>query len=150
MESKKLKVATNNLLQVTYEDLWQNGEKTLMLIFSWLGVQISSKECKEFWDECQIANLRSNRLEEAPWDLGTEPQKFYRKGGTENWRSELTLREAFLIEHFTRDLMAEFGFVAASRRKIIFPLIVASRLRYAVAWRLRARKYKRQISERDL
>ena len=120
-----------------------------MSIFSWLGVQSSSKECRKLLDECQIDNLRNNRLEAAPWDLAAEPQEFYRKGGTENWRTELTPREAFLIEHLTRDLMAEFGFVAASRRKIIFPLIVASRLRYAVAWRLRARKSKREISERD-
>ena len=40
-ESKNLKAATNNFLQVTYEDLWQNGEKTLMSVFSWLGVQIA-------------------------------------------------------------------------------------------------------------
>ena len=80
-ESKNLKAATENFLQVTYEDLWQNGEKTLMSVFSWLGVQISFDECRKILDECQIANLRSNRLEAAPWDLTAEPKEFYRKGG---------------------------------------------------------------------
>ena len=143
-ESKNLKAATENFLQVTYEDLWQNGEKTLMSVFSWLGVQITFDECRKILDECQIANLRSNRLEAAPWDLTAEPKEFYRKGGTENWRSELTPRERFLVEHLTRDLMTEFGYVAASRRKMILPLILASRLRFGVAWRLHARKSRHE------
>ncbi len=143
-ESKNLKAATENFLQVTYEDLWQNGEKTLMSVFSWLGVQISFDECRKILEECQITNLRSNRLEAAPWDLTAEPKEFYRKGGTENWRSELTPRETFLIEHLARDLMTEFGYVAASRRKMILPLIIASRLRFGVAWRLHARKSRRE------
>ncbi len=143
-ESKNLKAATENFLQVTYEDLWQNGEKTLISVFSWLGVQITFDECRKILDECQIANLRSNRLEAAPWDLTAEPKEFYRKGGTENWRSELTPRETFLIEHLTRDLMTEFGYVAASRRKMILPLILASRLRFGVAWRLHARKSRHE------
>jgi hypothetical protein len=143
-ESKNLKTATNNFLQVTYEDLWQNGAKTLLSVFSWLSVQIASDECRKILDECQIANLRSNRLEAAPWDLAAEPKEFYRKGGTENWRSELTPRETYLIEHLARDLMTEFGFAPRSRRKVILPLIIASRLRYAIAWRLQARKMNRQ------
>jgi Sulfotransferase family len=145
-ESKNLKAATDNFLQVTYEDLWQNGEQTLMSVFSWLDVQISFDECRKILDECQITNLRGNRLEAPPWDLAAEPKEFYRKGGTENWRSELTPREAFLIEHLARDLMTEFGFVAASRRKMILPLIIANRLRFGVAWRLRARKLRRESS----
>jgi Sulfotransferase family len=143
-ESKNLKAATNNFLQVTYEDLWKDGENTLTSVFSWLGVQISFDQCKKILDECQIANLRGNRLEAAPWDLTAEPKDFYRKGGIENWRSELTPREAFLIEHLARDLMTEFGFVAASRRKIVLPLIIANRLRFGLAWRLRARKSQRE------
>ena len=145
-ESKKLKAATDNFLQVTYQDLWHNGEQTLISIFSWLGVQVSQTECSTILRECQIANLRGGRLEGAPWDMGTEPKEFYRKGGTENWRSELTPREAFLVEYLTRDLMTEFGFVANSRPKIIFPLVIASRLRFAIAWRLLARQSKREAS----
>lgn len=145
-ESKKLKAATDNFMQVTYQDLWHNGEETLTSIFSWLGVQVSQTECSTILRECQIANLRGGRLEGAPWDMTTEPQEFYRKGGTENWRSELTPRETFLIEHLARDLMTEFGFVADSRPRIIFPLIIASRLRFALAWRLVARQAKREAS----
>ncbi len=145
-ESKNLKAATNNFLQVTYEDLWGSGENTLMSVFSWLGVQISVDECRKALDECQIANLRGNRLEAAPWDLTAEPKEFYRKGGTENWRSELTPRETFLIEHLAGDLMTEFGYVAAARRKMILPLIIASRLRFGVAWRLHARKSRLETS----
>ena len=143
-ESKNLKAATENFMQVTYEDLWQNGENTLMSVFSRLGVQISFDECRKILDECQIANLRSNRLEASPWDLTAEPKEFYRKGGTENWRNELTPRETFLIEHLARDLMTEFGYVAAARRKMILPLIIASRLRFGVAWRLHTRKSRRE------
>jgi hypothetical protein len=40
--------------------------------------------------------------------------------------------------------MSEFGFVADSRPKIIFPLIIASHLRFAIAWRLLARQSKRE------
>jgi Sulfotransferase family len=145
-ESKKLKAATDNFLQVTYQDLWHNGEETLTSIFSWLGVEVGQTECSTILRECQIANLRGGRLEGAPWDMATEPKEFYRKGGTENWRSELTPREAFLVESLTRDLMTEFGFIADSRPKIIFPLIIASRLRFAIAWRLLARQYKREAS----
>jgi hypothetical protein len=45
-----------------------------------------------------------------------------------------------------RDLMTEFGFVADSPPKIIFPLIIATRLRFAIAWRLLARQSKREAS----
>ena len=145
-ESKKLKATTDNFMQVTYKDLWNNGEGTLISIFSWLGVQVSQIKCSTILRECQIANLRGGRLEGAPWKMATEPQEFYRKGGTENWRSELTPREAFLVEYLTRDLMTEFGFVADSPPKIIFPLIIASRLRFAIAGLLLARQSKREAS----
>jgi hypothetical protein len=143
-ESKKLKAATDNFLEVKYQDLWHNGGETLISIFSWLGIQVSQTECSTILRECQIANLRDGRLEGAPWDMATEPKEFYRKGGTENWRSELTSREAFLVEYLARNLMSEFGFVADSRPKIIFPLIIASHLRFAIAWRLLARQSKRE------
>jgi len=145
-ESKKLKATTNNYLQVRYEDLWHNGEQTLMSIFSWLGVENCHAECSAILRECQIANLRGGRLDGAPWDMAAEPREFYRTGGTENWRSELTPREAFLVEHLARTLMTEFGFIADSRSKIIFPLIIASRLRFAISWRLLARRSKQEAS----
>ncbi len=147
-ESKELRTATDNFLQVSYQDLSAAGEETLMSIFSWLGVEIGAKECGEILSECRIDNLRGNRLTAAPWDLSAEPPEFYRKGGTETWRSDLTPREAFLVEHLTRELMTEFGFVAELPRKIIFPLILASRLRHALAWRVRARKSKREAPDR--
>ena len=145
-ESKKLKATTDNFMQVTYQDLWHNGEETLISIFSWLGVQVSQTECSTILRECQIANLRGGRLEGAPWNMATEPQEFYRKGGTENWRSELTPRQTFFAEYLTRDLMSEFGFVAELWTKNYLPLIIASRLRFAIAWRLLARKSKREAS----
>jgi Sulfotransferase family len=147
-QSKCLKAATNNFLQVNYQDLWHDGASTLGSIFSWLGAPLSATQCSTILDECRIDKLRGNRLAAAPWDLSAEPQGFYRKGGTESWRTELTRREAYLIEHLTRDLMNELGFVASSRRKIIFPLIVASRFRYAVAWRRRSRQAKREALNR--
>ena len=136
-ESKKLKATTDNFMQVTYQDLWHNGEETLISIFSWLGVQVSQTECSTILRECQIANLRGGRLEGAPWNMATEPQEFYRKGGTENWRSELTPREAFLVEYLTRDLMSEFGFVAELSTKnypssdYCKPFAVCDRLAFA-------------------
>lgn len=147
-ESKKLRAATDNFRQVSYQDLSLAGEETLMSIFSWLGIGIGARECGEILKECQIDNLRDNRLAAAPWDLSAEPAEFYRKGGTETWRSELSPREAFLVEHLTRDLMRELGFVAAAPRKIIVPLILASRLRHALAWRLHARKSGREARHR--
>jgi hypothetical protein len=68
-------------MQVTYRDLWHNGEETLISIFSWLGVQVSQIECSTILRECQIANLRGGRLEGAPWEMATKPKEFYRKGG---------------------------------------------------------------------
>jgi hypothetical protein len=143
-ESKFLKAATPNFLQVNYRDLWDDGSRTLASIFAWLGVPTSTRQCSEILRECEIDNLRNNRLTDAPWDLSAEPAEFYRRGGTESWRGELSAREAYLVECLTRDLMREFGFVASSRRKIVLPLIVLSRFRHAVAWRWRAENSKRE------
>lgn len=143
-KSQGLKAASNNFLQVRYEDLWQHGEETLLSVFSWLGVDISPQECSQYLSECNIDNLRNNRLTGAPWDLTKEPKDFYRKGGTETWRNELTAREVYLIEHLTRELMREFGYAPVStRRKFILPLIVASRIRTGIAWRIQARRANR-------
>jgi hypothetical protein len=142
-EGKKLKRATDNYREVRYEDLWQRGEDTLMEIFSWLGVEVSADDCSRFVDDCQIINLRNNCLERAPWDLSAEPREFYRKGGIDNWKTELTPREVYLIEHLTRDLMAEFGFVAEAKPRIILPLIIRNRLQFAFGWRLQMRREKR-------
>lgn len=143
-KSQGLKATSNNFLQIRYEDLWQHGEETLLSVFSWLGVDISPQECSQYLSECDIDNLRNNRLTGAPWDLTTEPKDFYRKGGTETWRDELTAREVYLIEHLTHELMREFGYAPVStRRKFILPLIVASRIRTGIAWRLQARRANR-------
>ncbi|HTV43854.1 MAG TPA: sulfotransferase [Stellaceae bacterium] len=140
--SRSLSAATDNFLQVGYRDLWENGPQTLRSVFAWLGVEIGIEECGAMLDQCRIGNLRAHRLPDAPWDLAAEPAEFYRAGGTETWRSELTAREIYLVEHLTRELMRELGFAAGARRKIILPLIVASRLRHAIAWRRNARKAK--------
>ncbi len=144
-ESQKLRAATRNFLEIRYEDLQLNGIDTLTSVFSWMGVTVSCSEAQSYLRECDIDNLRSHRLERAPWDLTAEPKGFYRKGGIENWRSELTPRESYLVEHLTRDLMTQYGYNSASqRRKIVLPLIIVSRVRAAISWRLDMRRAQRE------
>ncbi|MGH7045561.1 MAG: sulfotransferase family protein [Stellaceae bacterium] len=146
--SRTLRAATDNFLQIGYRDLWENGPQTLKSIFAWLGAETGIEECGAMLNECRIDNLRANRLPDAPWDLSAEPAEFYRTGGTETWRGELTAREVYLVEHLTRELMHELGFAPGARRKIILPLIISSRLRHAIAWRRNARKSQEDAVQR--
>jgi Sulfotransferase family len=141
--AKRLQQATPNFLQVTYEELKQNGPQLLSSIFSWIGIDTTNDECERIVAECDIENLRDNQLDKAPWDLSLEPNNFYRNGALDSWRNELTSRQCFLIEHTARDLMREFGYTPTARRKIIFPLVVKCRLTQIVSWRLAAMRERR-------
>lgn len=139
--SRQLKAATKNFLEVRYEDLWERGDQTLMAIFSWLGLAVSQGDCQNYLKDCEIDKLRGNRLQTAPWDLASEPKDFYRKGGIETWRSELTRREVYLVEHLAHSLMTQYGYAPTETRpRLILPLIVASRIQTAIMWRLDARR----------
>ena len=133
--------ATTNYLEVRYEDLKQQGARTLLSIFEWIGVASSAGECQALLEDTSIDKLRSGSVKDAPWDIAAEPQGFYREGETASWRKILSEFETFLVEAQVRELMTALGYQPEARFRTLFRIghasqvAVLERARAALRWR---------------
>lgn len=157
---REIPSGTQNYLEIQYRDLKQDGVRTLRSVFAFCGVEYSDAEAAEILGEYEIDRLRNadapglaseiNRL--ARKDGGGTWSGF-RKGEIEGWRSDLTWREVFLVEHIAGKLMDELGYVRAATTQGGRPSVkgltaVASAGLYDnIPWRLqeRWRRYKRRV-----
>jgi hypothetical protein len=74
--------AAKSYLEVRYEDLRQDGDRTLKSVFAWCGAEILR--------EHQIDRLRSRETRGAAWPFNGPPEGFFRKVEIDSWRSDLT------------------------------------------------------------
>ena len=114
-EGREIAKRTKNYREIRYEDLLTNGQETLRSTFAWMGVELTAAECQEVLDRHTIDKLRSGAVGDAPWNVGEEPQGFFRKGGAEEWKSELSRHQVLFIEAMTRREMLIFGYQAVSK-----------------------------------
>jgi hypothetical protein len=101
---------TRNYIEIRYESLHTDGASELLRMFQWLGVQVPLTEATEYLRRCNIDDVRSGALNSAPWELGREPEAFYRRGERGSWRSELTGLQIAIIEQLTRKEMIALGY----------------------------------------
>ncbi len=140
-EGRAIEGATKNYLKVRYEDLKEQGVRTLLSIFEWMGTESSPSECLEFLEDTSIEKLRSGSVKDTPWDIASEPQGFYREGEAASWRKVLSEFETFLVEAQVKELMTALGYNPEARSRTLFRIAHASqvavleRARAALRWR---------------
>ncbi|HUB98062.1 MAG TPA: sulfotransferase [Stellaceae bacterium] len=142
-QARFIRSVTPNFLEVRYEDLAGNGAATLRRVFRWMGIEASDEECGAYLTTYRIDNVRSGKVDGAPWPLASEPQGFFRNGETDAWRRELTPRQIHIIDRLTAPMAKELGYPPATGgglsadRIIVACLLAGERLRTALRWRAR-------------
>jgi hypothetical protein len=122
-------------LRVRYESLEADGPETLSGLLDWLGLPRSEGDAESAVERCSIDRLKKAAgrpgdlaMETAaevhdpespgsdrpasPWDLPNEPDGFFRSGGSEGWREELSPSQVATIEYVARQEIEalEYGF----------------------------------------
>ena len=119
---------------VRYEDVYKDPGLELSALFGWLGLDASVDLVERAVEETRIDRLQEGDSD-APWNLSEEPEGFFRKGGTGNWRDDLARSQSSVVEYVCEELMVEFGYEPDRRRQI-------PPLRFWVPW------LRDQITER--
>lgn len=97
--------------EVRYEDLRREPETRLADLFAWLGLGMDADAVRAAVAACEVNGLANAATDvKAPWDLGAEPDGFYRGAPVEHWRAELSARDVRMIEYITGAAMVELGY----------------------------------------
>lgn len=95
--------------EVRYEDLLSDAAPRLAEIFAWMGIDPSGELCARVAEETRIGKLQQ-ATSQAAWDLAREPQGFFRKGKSDGWKEDLSLREVAVVEAIAGPLMEELHY----------------------------------------
>jgi len=123
---------TRDYREVRYEELKERGPAVLAPLMEWIGAPTAADECAAAIARYCVRNLAEKRVE-APWDLGKEPLRFYRRGEADGWRTELTARQIRDIEAIAGPVMRELGYKPHFSKPA---LSVGERVRAVAKWRL--------------
>jgi hypothetical protein len=102
--------------EISYERLHADGADQIAALFAWLKEPISDEEAAGYVAACAFDKMRR------PVTSTEEADKlFYRRGGVDSWRRELSGSDIAIIERLTRKQMAALGYepVAGSRDRAI-------------------------------
>lgn len=122
-DGRQIASATHRYQEVDFRELLADGPKVLMRLFSTLGIPSTPDECRQYFDECSIQNLKSGKLENAPFDVIRSGRYRFRMGTTDGWRVELSQWEVALVERLAGPLMSELGFAQTEKNKTISILV---------------------------
>ncbi|HUC09247.1 MAG TPA: sulfotransferase [Stellaceae bacterium] len=140
--AREIASATENYIEVRYDDLSHDGVRTLQTVFAWSGVEVSAAQAAEILDQHRIDRLRSRLAPGAAYPFDNRVDGMYRKGEVDGWRSDLTPRQVLLIERLTRELMEELEYAPADhgrpvwRSATILPALLGDWVRNGLAWRM--------------
>lgn len=121
--------------ELRYEDLYERPERELTELLDWLSLEVPPDFVAEAVRETSVDRMRSGETD-APWDLDAEPEGFVRKGGTGNWRDELSRSQAAVVEYVCSDLMPAFGYRPRRSRTVPPPGFYLPWLRDQIRGRL--------------
>jgi hypothetical protein len=96
-----------------YSDMWADLDGEMRRVAAELGVPIDEDQWPRFVDAAGLTSMRSHAARTAPeahLGLWASPERFFRSGGTRDWRSLLTSED---IAHFHERLQALAGDAAA-------------------------------------
>lgn len=102
--------------EIRYEDLSDRGDEVLLGILNWLGLSGGPEFCQQAIAACDIERLRrgSGGSTTQPWEVGKEPEGFFRAGKQHGWVEDLPASDVGLIEYEAGDLMLELGYQRVS------------------------------------
>jgi hypothetical protein len=120
---RQISSATHNYQEVTYEELVSDGSAVLVRLFGSLGVPLDQDECRRYVDECNIENLKTGKLENAPFNIPKISEYRFRIGTTDSWRVALSKWEIALVERMAGPLMSELGFKPTNGNKALSALV---------------------------
>ena len=110
-KGRNYKKLTDRYLEVRYEDLVSDGPVQLLRIWNWLGIQSNLEQCERAIQACQIDNLKSGSDNVVkPWSVEKEPDGFFRKGGIDTWRGEMSDAHISAVEYVAKDLMINLDY----------------------------------------
>lgn len=116
---RQIQSVTPNYQEVFYEQLISDGPNVVMRLMTGLGIPSNRDECRRYFEECNIENLRAGKLSGAPFDVAKMNKESWRIGKTDSWRVELSAWEIALVEHLAGPLMSELGFAPANNGRVM-------------------------------
>lgn len=122
--ARRLRHVSERFREIRYEDLYDDPARTFAGLLGWLDLSHDDDFVEEAVAATSLSNLEDRESDGMPWDLEDEPDDFFRKGGSGNWRSELSATEARTVEHVCRPLMQEYGYDVERERTTVPPLPV--------------------------
>jgi hypothetical protein len=141
-EGRQISSATRNYQEVIFQELISDGPDVVLRVLTKVGVQSSLDECQRYVDECNIANLKAGKLDNAPYDVAKMHKESFRQGTIDSWRSELSKWEIARVERLAGPLMSELGFKPVNHSRILSILLdldcTVKDVRRAAKWRLQA------------
>lgn len=128
-----LEEANPRCLRVRYETLESDGPETLSVVLDWLGLPRTAGDAESAVERCSLDRLKKAAGQPAqgtpepgaaapdpespgsdrpasPWDLPKEPRGFFRSGGSEGWRDELSPSQVSTIEYVARHEIEALGY----------------------------------------
>lgn len=133
--ARSVRERTSRFRELRYEDLYASPHEELSRLLEWLELEAPDGFVEEAVSETRLSKMRDGETE-APWDLDEEPEGFFRKGGSGNWREELSRPEVRLVEHVCGDLMEETGYALSATGSMPPLRLFLYWLRDRVRWRV--------------
>lgn len=114
---RSIRDLTDAYRELSYEALFADPAGELAGLLRWAGLDAPDDVVREAVRETRLSRMKEGRTE-APWDLEDEPEGFVRKGGSGNWKDELSRSEVRIVEHVAGDLMEELGYEPSARGRL--------------------------------
>ncbi|MGB0722064.1 MAG: sulfotransferase family protein [Gammaproteobacteria bacterium] len=124
---------TDRYLELRYEDLMTDASAGLAQVRDFLGEPRDEAWCRSVAEEFAKNPKGSGK---AAWDVGKEPEGFFRGAGVEGWRKDLGRGQVAVIEEQCAELMGELGYSCLHANPAYHPAVWWHGLRRTLAWHL--------------
>lgn len=109
--AQKARQYGSRYLEVKYEDLLNNGVKTLGSIFNFVGLPVDSKELASILDEHQFEKMKQKQMEVNKF---YRAKNFFRKGQVGDWQNILDPTQRLVFHCTAGNLLCELGYAEDS------------------------------------
>ncbi|MDA3919333.1 MAG: sulfotransferase [Salinisphaera sp.] len=145
--ARKIAQTSTPYIEVTYESIRADTSAEIRNIFSFMGIEHSIDECFSYERACAMDRLKEADPRTAvPWNLGSEPPGFFRKGEAEGWKKVLSNRDISLIESITFSIAERLNYERTAVRRTFYPHYVLhdmlTRSEKYLAWKIQSVRTK--------
>ena len=119
---QEIATLTPRYTEVFYDHLHSDGANEMVRLFHWLGEPIEPRQAELCVDACTFDKLNPGSL--TPVRKKKADKKFFRRGETESWRSDLSPSDIAIVERSTKKQMKRLGYepVSDGRARMIASL----------------------------